>query len=124
MKLDTEMLVRSNGRDKDGVELVLSQFCLDGRATCWLQEVSLQTHKRWTRRVLHRTIAQFLRHRCAATSDAWQCLAQGEVSDVGCVCMLNNWISSGDEICADNNDFQFAFEEQRAKRKVADLLQR
>merc|ERR1712136_604518 len=29
-------------------------------------------------------------------------------SDVGCVCMLNDWISSSDEICADNyNYFQF-----------------
>ena len=27
---------------------------------------------------------------------------------VGCVCMLNDWISSNDEICADNFDyFQF-----------------
>ena len=29
--------------------------------------------------------------------------------DVGCVCMLNDWISSNDEICADNyNYFRFS----------------
>ena len=33
--------------------------------------------------------------------------------DVGCVCVLNDWISSNDEICADNyNCFQFQVERQ------------
>ena len=33
--------------------------------------------------------------------------------DVGCVCMLNDWIKSNDEICADNYDyFPFMFKGQ------------